>query len=102
RFVKTLVRILELDVLADHADRDRTARRTGLIDQSLPAPEVCLDSGQVKQVGDQTIESLLAENQWHLVYRFHIARRDRSIFGNIAEKGDLRFQIARQESIRTA
>src|SRR6266542_3893749 len=89
RLVEALVRVLHLDVLADHADAAPAPRRLDPAHDLLPAGEIGRPLGEAEQLHDAVVQPLVVEDQRHLVDGVHVARGDHRLFFHIAEERDL-------------
>src|SRR5262245_20485505 len=102
RLVEALVRIFELDVLADDADGHGFARAVQAIDEGVPLPQVGVAERQPEDVDDQLIEAFVIEDQRDFVNRFDVGRVDHGLFRDVAEERDLGLHLARQLAVAPA
>src|SRR6266542_138876 len=96
---EALVRVLQLDVLADDGDAGRLARGLHAGDDRLPPAQVDGPRGQAEELDDDVVEPLAMEHQRHLVDRLHVLGRDDGLLLDVAEERDLRLDRGGQIAI---
>src|SRR5262245_43212323 len=89
RLVEALVRVLHLDVLADHADATAAPGRLDPAYDLLPAGEISRTLRQSQQLHDAVVQALVVERERDLVDRVDVARGDHRILFDVAEQRDL-------------
>src|SRR5438034_1230845 len=99
---EALVRVFQLDVLADDGDAGRLARGLHAGDDLLPPAQVDGPGGQAEELHDDVVESLAVEHQRHLVDRLHVLGRDDGLLLDVTEQRDLRLDRGRQIAIGAA
>src|SRR3989304_1166926 len=98
-FIQTLVRVLDLDVLADDPDPHPAAGRLDAANDLLPAREVGGPLRETEEPADALVEPLLVKGQRHLVDRVHVASGDDRLLLDVAEERDLRLDGGREQGL---
>ena len=103
RFVDRFVGILQLDVLADYADRHLVARVQQAADNLLPDVLRRRRMRQAQQVQHELVQPLALQRQRQLVNRMrHVAALDNCLHRHIAEQRKLIAQVVVQRMVRPA
>jgi len=89
RLGERLVRLGEIDILADQRDGDRVLRMLERVHELVPLREVGRPREHVQLVADDFVEHLLVQHARDLVDRVHIPDRDHRLDGNVREQRDL-------------
>ena len=97
--VEALVRVLHLDVLADHPDAAAAPGRLDPADDLLPAPDVGGLGRQPEHLHDALVQSLVVEGERDLVDRVDVARGDDRLLLDVAEQRDLGLDRRRERVI---
>ena len=91
---QTLVSVLELHVLAHHADADFALRILERFEHREPAAQIARRRFQAKQAQNLLVEAFRRERHRHFINIAHVRRGNHAGFGHVAEQRDFRFQIA--------
>ena len=103
RLVEALVALLQLDVLADHADADHALPGRGdLLDDLLPLLEARGAAPDVEELGQLVVEPLAVQLQRHLVDRLHVEGGEDRARVDVAEERDLVLHVLGDLAIRAA
>ena len=102
RLDEALVRVLQLDVLADHRDARRRARRLHPPHDVLPPREVDRPRLQAQQLEHDLVEALAVEHQRHLVHGLDVLGGDDRLLLDVAEQRDLGLDPRRQVAVGAA
>src|SRR5205085_3334890 len=100
-----LVRVFQLNVLADDADCDAPRRRVAnRRDKLAPVREVCVGRAVLQaERGDYlVVEALLVECERHFVDGSNVFGGDDGLLLDVAEERDLRAQVARERAVAAA
>src|SRR5436189_488947 len=92
-FAQALIRILELDVFADHANRYFVNRVVHAVDKRFPIPHPALGRGQMEQAHDLVIETFKRIYQRDFVNAGDIFDSDDGAFRHVAEERNFRFHF---------
>ena len=93
RFAQALIRILELDVFADHANRYFVNRVVHAADKRFPILHPALGLGQMEQPHDLLIETFNRIYQRDFVNAGDIFGSDDGPFRHVAEERNFRFHF---------
>jgi hypothetical protein len=102
RFVQRLVRIGQVDVLADHRDIHLALRMLERLDDPVPLREVRRRRFDLELAADDLVELFLVEHARDLVDAVGILRRNHSFGRHVGEQRDLPPVPVEQRAIRTA
>ena len=103
RFDQRFVGVLELGVLADHADRDFAVGRLQTLYDRLPPSEIRLRrDGDAEVLQEFGVEAGQMVGDRRLVDRLQVARFDHRAFADVAEQRDLLLFIFRDRAIAAA
>ncbi len=95
-----LVAVLQVHVLADHADADGAVRRLlELLDRVAPLGELGLARPDVEALGDLIVEPFGVEHERQLVDARDVHRRDHALHRHVREERDLLLQARRDRAI---
>ena len=96
RFGQRHVRIVEVDVLADHRDRDLGLGIRLGVDDGLPLRQIRRPRVELELIDDDAVEPLLVQQHRNLVDVVDVDRRDDGALLDVGEQRDLRALLARQ------
>ena len=96
------VRVAQVDVLADHRDRDLGLGMGFGVDDGLPLREIRRPRVELQLVDDVAVEALLGEQHRDLVDVVDVDGRDDGALLDVREQRDLRALLARQRVLRAA
>src|SRR6185503_480641 len=103
RLVERLVRVAQVDVLADHADLHRAARRLPeALDDPLPAREIGLARPEVEPLRDLLVDALGVEEDRQLVEAGDVDGGDHALHGDVREERDLLLHAPGERAIAAA
>ena len=89
RLVQALVGVLQLDILADDADRDLARGVAQALHQVDPGLHVPLAGLEPEATQDLGVKTFACQHQRNFVDVLDVFRGDHSLFGNAAEQRDL-------------
>src|SRR5882672_1597143 len=102
RLVERDVRILEIDVLADHRNRDLGLGIRLRVHDRLPLGEIGGLGFEPELVDDDRVETLVVQQHRDLVDVVHVDGRDHGALLDVREQRDLGALFLRQKQLRTA
>src|SRR5713226_2590875 len=102
RLEQALVGFLEVHVFSYNSDSDGVFRVLKNLDDPMPFSEIGRPGPDVQLLDNPFVEPFLVKDHGNLVDPLDVLRRDNRIFLDIAEMGDLRFQLLVQEAIGSA
>ena len=93
RFLDALVAVDVVGVLADDGDADALVRVGDALDELLPAREIRRRGVEAELLDDALVEALLVEPERDLVDRADVRTLDHGAEFDVAEEGDLPFDV---------
>src|SRR5262245_36392441 len=99
RLDEALVRVLQLDVLADDGKPRRETRRLHAAHDVFPARQVDRAVLEPESLDDDGVEAFTVEDERHLVHGVNVLGGDDRLLLDVAEQRDLRLDAGRQVTV---
>ncbi len=97
-----LVRLGQIDILADHADRDFVLRMLELFDEVRPHRQIGRLRRELEFFADDRVEPLVVQHLRNLVDAVRVPHGNHRVFGHVREHRDLRAFVVRNAAVGAA